>query len=248
MSIRAVIFDLGNTLVYFDGRWPLVLSQSERELAQALQENGFSLDAELVERLFRQRMKDYRQSREDDLVEHSTAAVFQGMMDDLGYPHVPEDVLRDVLARIYAVTQRHWIPEEDALPTIKALRERGYLLGVVSNAGDDADVQTLVDKVGIRPYLDFIVSSAAFGFRKPDPRIFQFALDCWGVLPEEVAMVGDTLEADILGANQAGLFSVWITRRVELEAVQAIRTRIQPDEEIDSLAALVDLLSDRGDK
>jgi putative hydrolase of the HAD superfamily len=243
MPIRAVIFDLGNTLVYFDGRWPQVLTQADKELAQALQENGFDLEAEVVERLFGERMVAYRQTREDDLVEHSTAAILQGVMDELGYPQVPEEVLRHVLARLYAVSQKHWIPEPDAVTTIQSLSERGYLLGVVSNAGDDADVQTLVDKVGIRHCLDFIVSSAAFGFRKPDPRIFRFALDCWDLPPEEVAMVGDTLEADILGANQAGLFSIWLTRRVDQAAVQPIRARIQPDAEVASLSALVDLFS-----
>ena len=64
MPIRAVIFDLGNTLVYFDGRWPQVVSQAERELAQALTENNFLLDAETVEMLFSQRMSAYRKARE----------------------------------------------------------------------------------------------------------------------------------------------------------------------------------------
>lgn len=242
MPIRAVIFDLGNTLVYFDGRWPQVVSQAERELAQALTENDFDLDAEMVETLFSQRMRTYRQAREDDLVEHSTAVVLRGVLDELGYSQVPDDVLRQVIARLYAVSQRHWLPEEDAVPTMQALRERGYLMGMVSNAGDDADVQTLVDKAGVRRYLDFVVSSAAVGIRKPDPRIFNFALECWGLPPEQVAMVGDTLEADILGANQAGIFSIWITRRVDMAEAESIRAHIHPDAEIGSLAELLDLL------
>lgn len=243
MLIRAVIFDLGNTLVYFDGRWSQVLTQADKELTQALQENGFDLDAERVERLFGQRMKTYRQTREDDLVEQSTAVILQTLLAELGYSDVPEAVLRDVLARIYAVSQKHWIPETDAVSVLEALRAEGYMLGVVSNAGDDADVQTLVDKAGIRHCLDFILTSAAFGFRKPDARIFEFAMEYWGLPPEQVAMVGDTLEADILGANQAGMYSVWITRRVEMAAVHDLRKHIQPDAEVDSLAALVPLFA-----
>jgi putative hydrolase of the HAD superfamily len=242
MPIRAVIFDLGKTLVYFDGRWPQVISQAERELAQALTENDFDLDAETVETIFSQRMQAYRQTREDDLVEYSTAAVLQGVLDEFGYPDVAEDVLREVIARLYAVSQRHWHPEEDAVSTLQTLQARGYLLGVVSNAGDDADVQTLVDKAGVRRFLDFIVSSAAFGLRKPDQRIFKFALGCFGLPPEQVAMVGDTLEADILGANQAGMCSIWITRRVDMAAAEPIRARIHPDAEIETLTELLDLL------
>ena len=243
MPVRAVIFDLGNTLVYFDGPWSQVLSETNQELTQALKDFGFEVDAEKVGRLFGERMKAYRRSREDDLVEHSTAVILQNLLTDLGYSQIPEDILLQILARLYAVSQAHWLPEADAVSTVQALREKGYLLGVVSNAGDDADVQTLVDKVGIRRCLDFVVSSAAFGYRKPDTRIFQFVLDLWGLSPEQVAMVGDTLDADVLGGNRAGMYSVWITRRVKMDDdLHDLRKEIQPAAEVDSLAALVELL------
>jgi len=239
-----VIFDLGNTLVYFDGHISQVLPQADSELSRALKDCGFEIDPEVFEQEFRQQMTAYYHQREHDLIEHSTAAVLTNILANYGYFDVPESDLRDLLARLYAVTQEYWIPENDLLPTIRTLKQRGYLLGVVSNAGDDADVQTLVDKAKIRQYLDFVVSSAAFGFRKPDPRIFQFALDCWGLPPEQVAMVGDTLEADILGAKQAGIFGVWITRRVDAAAKQHAREKIQPDSVVDSLHALLDLFGE----
>jgi HAD superfamily hydrolase (TIGR01549 family) len=244
MTIRAVIFDLGNTLVYFDGQISQVLPQADSELSRALKDCGFEIDAQVFEREFRQQMTAYHRQREYDLIEHSTAAVLERILAKYGYINVPEDSLRSLLARLYAVTQEYWIPENDLLPTIKILHQRGYLMGVISNAGDDADVQTLVNKANIRRYLDFVVSSAAFGIRKPDQRIFQFALDSWGLLPGQVAMVGDTLEADILGARQAGIFGVWITRRVNMAAKQTVRERIQPDAEVESLHALLDLFGE----
>ena len=244
MTIRAVIFDLGNTLVYFDGQISQILPQADSELSRALKDCGFEINVQVFEREFRQQMTAYHRQREYDLIEHSTAAVLETILAKYGYLNVPEDSLRVLLARLYAVTQEYWIPEKDLLPTIKTLKQRGYRMGVISNAGDDADVQTLVDKTNIRRDLDFVVSSAAFGIRKPDPRIFQFALDFWGLPPEQVAMVGDTLEADILGARNAGIFGVWITRRVNIAAKQHLRKRLQPNAVVESLHALLDLFGE----
>jgi putative hydrolase of the HAD superfamily len=116
---------------------------------------------------------------------------------------------------MYAITQQNWYLEDDAIPTLEMLRERGYRLGMISNTSDDKNVQQLVDRWKLRPYFEIIITSAGCGIRKPDERIFRLALDHFDVPPEATAMVGDTLEADILGANQIGIRSIWITRRVE---------------------------------
>jgi putative hydrolase of the HAD superfamily len=127
---------------------------------------------------------------------------------------------------------------------------------VISNAGDDADVQHLVDKIGVRSCLDFVITSAACGIRKPDPQIFQIALDHWDFLPGQVAMhwdflpgqvamVGDTLNADVLGGQNSGLYTVWVTRRADTTANRAHQDAIRPDAVIDTLAELPGLLAVR---
>jgi FMN phosphatase YigB (HAD superfamily) len=57
-------------------------------------------------------------------------------------------------------------------------------------------------------------------------------------------MVGDTLNADILGANQSGLISIWLTRRADTAANRKNRPKIIPEIEIDSLSELLDLKRD----
>jgi putative hydrolase of the HAD superfamily len=113
---------------------------------------------------------------------------------------------------------------------------------MVSNTSDDKNVQQLLDRWELRPFFETIVTSAGVGFRKPDERIFRPALDHFGLPPGQVAMVGDSLEADILGANQLGIYSIWITRRVSLpeEGVLAI----QPQAVIPALNLLPGLLAD----
>ncbi len=98
---------------------------------------------------------------------------------------------------------------------LAALQAKGIRLGLVSNAGDSQDVFQLVEKFEIRRYFDFILTSADCGYRKPHPAIFKLALAHWGYMPDEVAMVGDKLEADVHGARPLGIYAIWIKRRAK---------------------------------
>ncbi|MBL8057596.1 MAG: HAD family hydrolase, partial [Anaerolineales bacterium] len=112
----------------------------------------------------------------------------------------------------------------------------------ISNAGDAANVQRLIDQAGLRPYFDPIVISAAVGLRKPNPQIFARVLAAWGRPAAECVMVGDTLGADILGAQLAGLRHVWLTAHADHPANRAHRGNIVPEAEAASLPDLLPLL------
>ncbi|MEX2143671.1 MAG: HAD family hydrolase [Anaerolineales bacterium] len=243
--IKAVLFDLGGTLIYFDGNWVDVAEEANRELLQHLQKQGLPLNAERFLDEFRKRLKEYYLQREMEFIEYTTAHVLRTLLADLGYPGVTPETMAPALKQLYAVSQAHWKLEGDALSTLDALRAAGYRLAVVSNASDDADVQRLVDNAGIRGYFDLVLSSAACGTRKPNPRIFQIALQHWELTPGEAVMVGDTLGADILGARNAGIYSIWITRRADRPANRDHAGTIQPDTQIQTLAELLDKLKSR---
>ena len=83
------------------------------------------------------------------------------------------------------------------------LRDAGFELAVVSNS--EGTIEQMLIEVGLRELLDAVVDSAVVGITKPDPRIFQIALDRLGVSPADAIMVGDSPSADIAGAHAAGL-------------------------------------------
>ena len=242
MKFKAVLFDLGGTLIYFDGAWHEVMQSAMQELLDHLYKQGFKLNAPVFLEQFRRELEEYYIQREAEFVEYTTARILRDMLADLGYREVTPEMLAAALKRLYAVSQAHWKPEEDAQSTLKTLHDSGMRLAVVSNAGDDADVQTLVNNSGLRPYLDFALSSAACGVRKPNPRIFEIALEHWGLRREDVVMVGDTLGADILGAQNAGLASIWLTRRADTPANRDHLDTIKPNARIATLAELPKLL------
>ena len=238
----ALIFDLGNTLIYFDGDWPEVISRAERALLHRLQSDGLSLDEEIFLAEFHNDLVAYYQERDSEFIEHTTLYVLRSVLQKQGRSHVPQQLLKQALSAFYLVTQQHWIIEDDTIGTLEVLRAMDYRLGIISNAGDDSDVQVLVDKAGVRGYFDSIVTSAAEGIRKPNPRIFQILLERWDLPALRAAMVGDTLGADVLGAQNASIYAIWITRRADTPANKAHSDTIKPDASIERLSDLPSLL------
>lgn len=110
-------------------------------------------------------------------------------------------------------TPWHWEDERpyaDAEETLKALRARGFRLGIIANQipGTEERLKTW----GLREYFDVVAASAELGVAKPDKRIFARALEMAGCLPRDAAMVGDRLDNDILPAKAVGMKTVWIRR------------------------------------
>lgn len=100
---------------------------------------------------------------------------------------------------------------EEAIRTLDVLKEK-YKLLLLTNGSPDLQNTKLAISPEISPYFDQIVISGAFGRGKPDPSIFEHALSLLSLKKGEAIMVGDNLMTDILGANRAGIKSVWINR------------------------------------
>ncbi len=211
-----VLFDLGSTLIYFSGDWPAVIQQGQAALIHRLLKSGVKLDPEKFHEQLRSSMEAYFSNRDDELIEHTTGAILWDLLARWDHADLPKALVLDAIQAMYQVSEACWHVESETQSALGDLRSMGYRLGLISNAADDANVQRLVDKAGLRSYFDVILTSAAQGIRKPHPRIFQAALETWQAVPSQAVMVGDTLPADIQGAKNLGIFSIWVTRWVDL--------------------------------
>ena len=234
--LRAVLFDLGGTLMYERATWDAINARADEALTNYLRAEGLELNLSTFPREFRKRLRKYFQQREKDLLETTYSFVLRDVLKDKGYGEIPESTLRTALDKLFAITQTNWTLEEDTLPTLQKLEEDGYRMGLISNAGDDQDVQQLARRFGIAQYFDFILTSAACSYRKPHKRIFELALSNWYFLPAEAVMVGDNLDADVRGAQSVGLFAVWLSRRAGERTEDQLS--IQPDASLSSLSEL----------
>jgi putative hydrolase of the HAD superfamily len=92
---------------------------------------------------------------------------------------------------------------DGAVDTVRALKEAGYRLGVVSNA--EGRVEQDLNGAGFRGLFDTVVDSHLVGVEKPDPRIFQIALERMKVEAASAVFLGDVPAVDVAGASAAGL-------------------------------------------
>ncbi len=234
--IRYILFDLGGTLMHASGDWHPILECADQALGEKLLEQNIKLEP----KIFRARLHKYYEHRDKDFQEATYHFVLRELLKELGDAEVAEPVLRSALDAMYSVTQTNWQLEDDTVVTLQKLKSNNYKLGIFSNAGDDKDVQDLIDHFGIREYFDFVLTSAACFYRKPHPRAFEIALAQWNILPNEAVMIGDSLEADIYGAKKLNMPTIWITRRAQFKD-EDIR-RIKPDFSLRNLNELLPTL------
>lgn len=211
MTVQGVIFDLGSTLMYFDGEWEDVTSRGAEDMAAFFARKRVKLDgATLAETFLAERREGrevaYRTDREVTCTESLRTALEKVESPPEAYPLMAEAV------RVYfGPEEAAWKAYPDARATLKSLAQQGNRLGLLSNATDDLFVQRLVNRLNLRPWLSPTFSSAGLGLRKPKREPFDLIISRWNLSPESVVVVGDTLNADIRGAHNSGMRGILVT-------------------------------------
>ncbi|MCK1997627.1 HAD family hydrolase [Psychrobacillus psychrodurans] len=126
---------------------------------------------------------------------------------------------------------------EDTYEVLDQLKGK-YVLLLMTNGSPSLQNIKLEITPEISPYFDHILISGAFGKGKPDPAIFEHALEITGLTADEVLMVGDNLMTDILGSSKVGMQSVWINREGK-----PISEEVKPTYTIENLHELLTLLA-----
>ena len=113
----------------------------------------------------------------------------------------------------FGLTKTPWhsedeAPYSDAQSTLKALRSKGYNLGIIAN--QKLGTAERLENWGLRQYFDVIAASAELGCAKPDKEIFEKALELAGCAAQESVMIGDRLDNDIIPAKAVGMKTVWV--------------------------------------
>jgi HAD superfamily hydrolase (TIGR01509 family) len=196
-SLRAVLFDAGNTLLFLD-------------YARMAAGVGTALGVPLSGAELASHAAEAAQAMERAETDQERATAYLEALFLLG--GIPADRLGEVrtcLARMHG--ERHlWCSVPESTRTALArLKAAGLLLGVVSNS--EGRVEEALEAAGLRDYFDVVVDSGVLGIEKPDPRIFQAALQALHVAPEEAFYVGDLYEVDVLGAQSAGIEAVLVS-------------------------------------
>jgi putative hydrolase of the HAD superfamily len=203
--IRAVVFDMGGTLedLYYDDA-----SRTEAMLGlhKLLIERNLDpcLSLPDLQATVLTGMKAYQAWREESEMELSSERVWTEYV--FANHGLPKDRLRANAEDLTYFYETHFYvrslrPEAPAL--LDALHERGLSLAIISNIISHRVVQGCLKRYGIEHYFDPVITSAAFGWRKPNARIFLEAARLMNLPPAACAYVGDTVSRDVIGARRA---------------------------------------------
>lgn len=118
-----------------------------------------------------------------------------------------------------------WMLHGDALGCLNNLAAAGIRLGIITN-GDLTFQSRKIERLGLVPLFEHVITSGEFGYAKPDARIFEHACARFGVQPSQAAYVGDRLRTDAIGAAGAGLIGVWLDRHASASINEIMAARV----------------------
>lgn len=200
--IKAVLFDLGETLVY---------SNPEDAFQRILTKHGMPKPIEEVREALIQGNKEF------DINEHEglTAQEFYKQWNIVELKHLglegrkAGELAETINVEWWKFAEFHVFPEVKG--TLQRLKRAGLKLGIVTG-GFEEDIKMIVPKTGLDKYFDVKVGVDTTGKRKPHPKAFRYALKQLGVRPFEAVFVGDNFENDYVGAQKVGILPVLVKR------------------------------------
>jgi putative hydrolase of the HAD superfamily len=216
-AIRTIFFDAGFTLLHPNPSTPEVCRQVCKQLG---------LHIHLDE--MNQRMSDaddyyfryMRSNRHTWSSEASIAEFWIGYYMNLLRPFIEEHDeprLYQLARAINEEFDKHtsWQTYPDVLPTLQALRQKNYTLGVISDWS--ISLSSILRNLHLTSYFDCLLVSAMTRYAKPSPILYERALQRANAIPDYTLHIGDSYIYDVLGARAVGITPILIDRSGTLQ-------------------------------
>lgn len=204
MKIKTVIYDLDDTLYSFAKPDKVATERMILEM-----EKRFGLTREEFMGVFSKSYSalGYILDPEVSVATcHSRTLRLQWTLERLGLPLFP--AVLDLYEIYWGTILDNLVPEPYVFDTMKKLKEQNVRIGIGTNM--TANIQfKKIDRLGLAPYVDFIVTSAECVFDKPDPRFFALCVEKAQCAPEEIIFTGDNYKFDVLGPSRCGIHGIW---------------------------------------
>ena len=220
VDVRAIFFDAGETLVYPHPSFAELFSE-------VLRAEGHHIDPAVVQETVSAYSGRFTEAaRRGELWSISADAsrtfwlgIYRDFIKEVGIDG-DADRLGDVLYGTFSDPNSYRL-HPDAMPTLDRLESTGVPLGVISNF--EEWLERLLDALGVTRYFPVRVISGIEGVEKPDPRIFEIALERAGVSAAETVYVGDHPYFDVEAAGEVGMLPILIDRRGRYADADCIR-------------------------
>jgi HAD superfamily hydrolase (TIGR01509 family) len=218
VAVKAATFDIGG-VIYSDDVF-------KKAIFQALIELGATVEVAEFNRIYEDHLKSQTGSLRSKL-----CTEFFGNLDKK--------------SELMTAATKHWIFTEadlypEALNTIKKLTDAGLKIGLVAN--QPTSVVGSLKRDGIFDFIKYAGISALVGVEKPDPKIFELALEGLGVSASETIHIGNRIDTDVLPAKKLGFKTIWV-RRGEANPEPSAADLAEPTFFVDDLSTVPALIA-----
>ncbi len=210
--LRAVLLDLGDTLVHLDRPWDDVFHADLEAVYDYLMKMGLQLDHDRFTETFVRIFEDAASKADTYKIEIPMQEIIEKVFRKSKLEVLGVDMIQNAMREFYKPEVESWQVYPDTVETLKALKDDGFRMGLISNAKSDWAVHAILQRRDIEKFFDVVLTSALLRIRKPRPDIFKRALVALAAQPAETVFVGDSLVADILGARSLGIKSIHLRR------------------------------------
>jgi len=211
--IRGVLLDLGDTLVHLDKPWGEVFEAEVTSLASYLHNSDVKIDSPKFAPAFVRAFEEATAQASLFRIEIPLEEIVAKVLSKFGIRHPDPEFIHGAVEAYYRPEIQSWQLFPDTLDTLNALEKGGYLLGIVSNARSDWQVNSILGKFDLTRFFKLIVISALLRIRKPRAEIFLRALDGLSLRPKETIFIGNSVDADVLGPKSVGMHTIHVRRQ-----------------------------------
>jgi putative hydrolase of the HAD superfamily len=208
MAIKGILFDLYGTLI--DIETDESLEEIYRGIAHFLTYQGVYLHRWEVRDRYYRIMKQQKELCDEECPEIDVLAIWNALLRQEGINAAPaRRRLALTLAQLYRGISRKRLQLYPGVKNVLDELRPIYRMALVSDAQPCYALPEM-KALGLDSYFDPVVISAHYGFRKPDRRLIERALDIMKLMPAEVIFVGNDMYRDIYGANRLGIMTLFI--------------------------------------
>ena len=205
-KFKALLFDINGTVSN------IYTSESDEELyrvtANFLKFHGVQISPGELKALYFDLNRQQRHESSEQFPEFDVEKIFQSVIDEYGADAACDPGLAALAATVYRAASMYLLEPYTGVTEVLTMMKKNYRLAAVSD-GQSLWARPELRMAGLDKFFEFAIVSGDHGFRKPDKRMFELALEKLEIAPHEAVYVGNDMYRDVFGCKNAGLKSIF---------------------------------------
>ena len=207
MSVKGLIFDLNGTLI------DITTNESDdqvyRVTANFLDYYGVQIPPEQLKKNFFDLNRRQRHESEEEFPEFDSAKIFCDIIENFKQKPIENiQKLAETTSKVFRAASRYKLKCYDGVYECLQELKNIYSLSALSD-GQTLWAKPEIFSVKLHDFFPIVLISGDFGYRKPDPRLFEAALNAMKLQADEVIFIGNDMYRDIYGAQSAGIKTIF---------------------------------------